>query len=223
MSHLPGSSCFFLQREARSLFHEALRRCAMQHAPSQEQRDDLLAATLDRNGAASRLLSRVDLAQAARDAARPHGYFAVIDDATNSSPVADAAELLLHRFRDLRSKHGRTCLVSTGEIAPAIPAPLQGKAGGGRNQHFVLECAVRLQHSDGPMAVLSCSAGGFDGESSAAGAVIASDDLRDADLQSRAREALACFASNTLLQRIGALVETGPTGWSAHDLRLLLG
>ncbi len=169
------------------------------------------------------LLSQTDLAEAAADAARERGYVAVMDDTPDDWPVADAAQYLLERFRMLRHVHGRVCLVSTGEVVVKLPAELQGSASGGRNQQFVLEAAVRLTQDDGDLAVLSCGSDGVDGNSTAAGAVITSADFRTDEGKRRARETLARFDANVLLEGMGAAIETGPTGLNLRDLRLILG
>lgn len=169
------------------------------------------------------LLSQRDLAQAAADVARERGYAAVVDDTPDDRPVEDAAQYLVERFRALRRERGRCCLVSTGEVAVKLPEAAEKTACGGRNQQFVLECAVRLVGDDADLAVLSCGSDGVDGNSAAAGAVIASADFRTDEAQARAREALASFASNPFLRRMGAAIETGPTGLNLRDLRLLLG
>ena len=173
--------------------------------------------------AAVLLLSQHDLGCAAADAARQRGYFVVVDNTPDDREAADAAQYLLDRFRTLRREHGRVCLVSTGEVVVQIPAEAQHKACGGRNQQFVLECATRLAPDGADFAVLSCGSDGVDGNSAAAGAVIASADFRGDDAQGRAREALAAFNSNSLLTRMGAAIQTGPTGLNLRDLRLLLG
>ena len=188
--------------------------------------NDALPETPKPNELSSRtllLLSQADLAQAAAHAAADHGYVAMVDDTPDDWPAADAAQYLMDRFRALRREHGRVCLVSTGEVLVRVPTELQGRACGGRNQHFVLECAMRLTSDDGELAILSCGSDGVDGNSTAAGAVIASADFRSHEAQSRAREALASFESNSLLRRMGAPIETGPTGLNLRDLRLFLG
>ena len=172
------------------------------------------------------LLSQADLAQAAAEAARGSGYSAVIDNKPDDQPAGDAAEYLLERFRTLRSTQERVCLISTGEVTVRVPPESQGRvheaALGGRNQHFVLECAVRFQHDDS-FAVLSCGSDGVDGNNTAAGAVITAEDFQREEAQRRARGALACFDSGTLLRRMGCAVETGPTGLNLRDLRILIG
>ena len=169
------------------------------------------------------LLSQADLAEAAAAAATARGYSASIDNTPDDWPAADAAQYLLERFRQLRATHGRVCLVSTGEVLVELPPALQGEALGGRNQHFVLECAARFLPEEAPFSVLSCGSDGVDGNSSAAGGVVGSADFLQADMQRRTQEALATFSSNPLLRRMGSVVETGPTGLNLRDLRIVLG
>ncbi len=61
---------------------------------------------------------------------------------------------------------------------------------GGRNQHFALYAATRLQASDGPIAVLSAGTDGIDGNSPFAGAVVDGRTLEDPRLRSEALLAL---------------------------------
>jgi len=93
---------------------------------------------------------------------------------------------------------------------------------GGRNQHFALYAATRLQASDGSIAVLSAGTDGIDGNSPFAGAVIDGRTLGDQRLRSEARMALIEFRATPLLQLVGATMSTGPTGNNLRDLRLLL-
>ncbi len=205
--HLPASVTAFFQRES---------------LPETPKPGDL-----DPN--ALLILSQADLAEHAAQAARERGYSAVIDNTPDDWPAAEAAQYLLDRFRSLQSQQdrsgkgsGRLCLISTGEVVVRLPPGLQGRASGGRNQHFVLETATRLSESDGDIAVLSCGSDGIDGNSPAAGAVIASADFRSAEARHRALEALGRFSAHPLLRRMGAAIETGATGLNLRDLRMIL-
>lgn len=169
------------------------------------------------------LLSQADLALHAAEAARSRGYTPVLDDTPDDWPAAEAAQYLLDRFRNLRSTHGRVCLISTGEVVVKVPAALQGVACGGRNHHFVLEAATRLAAGDGDLAILSCGSDGIDGNTGDAGAVIASADFRATGFLPQVHDALQRFEAQPLLRRMGCSVHTGPTGLNLRDLRLLLG
>jgi hydroxypyruvate reductase len=92
---------------------------------------------------------------------------------------------------------------------------------GGRNQHFVLDCAEKIAGEN--MAVLSAGTDGIDGNSPAAGGVA------DGTTLERARVAgldvtdhLRRFDSFPLLEKLGDSIQTGPTGTNVRDLRILL-
>ncbi len=167
------------------------------------------------------LLSNHDLLNAARDGARALGYKVVIDNTCDNWTSADASAYLLNRFCALRSEWGKVCLLSGGEVTVAVEAARHGC--GGRNQHFALETALRLDGAPDTMIVLSAGSDGSDGNSAAAGAVA------DPTTAERARrfsfspeQSLAAFNSCPLFTALGDAVVTGPTGNNLRDLRMLL-
>jgi glycerate 2-kinase len=169
------------------------------------------------------LLDGDSLAEAARQQAEQLGFHAVVDNTCDDWDCLAAADYLLARFRTLRRVHPRVCLISVGEITVAIPNHrLVASSVGGRNQHFALYAATRLEASDGSIAVLSAGSDGIDGNSPFAGAVVEGCTLGDERLRSEARMALIEFRATSLLQRVGATIRTGPTGNNLRDLRLLL-
>jgi hydroxypyruvate reductase len=92
---------------------------------------------------------------------------------------------------------------------------------GGRAQHLALAAAVTL---DGvPAVVLAAGTDGVDGPTDAAGALV------DGTLAARARSggidlevALARTDSHPVLDALGALVRSGPTGTNVSDLVVAL-
>jgi glycerate 2-kinase len=169
------------------------------------------------------LLDGDSLAQAACRRAEQLGFYAVVDNTCDDWDCLAAADYLLARFRTLRRVHPRVCLISVGEITVSIPNHrLVASSVGGRNQHFALYAATRLQASDGSIAVLSAGSDGIDGNSPFAGAVIDRRTLESPRLRSEAQMALLEFRATSLLQRVGATISTGPTGNNLRDLRLLL-
>lgn len=169
------------------------------------------------------LLDADSLAEAARRHAEQLGFHAVVDNTCDDWDCLAAADYLLARLRTLRRVHPRVCLISVGEVTVAIPNHrLVASSVGGRNQHFALYAATRLQASDGSVAVLSAGSDGIDGNSPFAGAVVDGRTLENQRLRSDARMALIEFRSTSLLQRVGATISTGPTGNNLRDLRLLL-
>jgi hydroxypyruvate reductase len=167
------------------------------------------------------VLSSRQLVDEARILAEASGYHVVIDDGCDDWPYRDAADYLLDRLNFHLRTHNAVCLLSAGEIS----VPLNGVVGiGGRNQHFVLYCATKLNSADEGTTVLSAGSDGIDGSSPAAGAV--------ADWTSRQRaeaigldltECLNHFDSYPLLDALGDTICTGPTGNNLRDLRILVG
>jgi glycerate 2-kinase len=169
------------------------------------------------------LLDSDRLAAAARRHAEQLGFHAVVDNTCDDWDCLAAADYLLGRLRTLRKVHPRVCLISVGEITVSIPNNrLTACSIGGRNQHFALYAATRLQTSDGSIAVLSAGSDGIDGNSPFAGAVVDQRTLENPRLRSEAQMALIEFRSTSLLRHVGATISTGPTGNNLRDLRLLL-
>jgi len=170
------------------------------------------------------LLCADDLAEAARRRAESLGFTAIVDNGCDDWDYRAAADHLLARMRTLRQQHQRLCLISAGEVTVRLPPEIaERKPRGGRNQHFALYAATRLEPSDRPIAIFSAGSDGIDGNSPFAGAVLDYDGLHASNATlAAAHEALAHFDSSTLLEHIGATVGTGPTGNNLRDLRLLL-
>jgi hydroxypyruvate reductase len=177
------------------------------------------------------LLGADDLAEAAQQQARVHGFHSVIDNSCDDWDYREAAEYLLDRVRALRRNHPRGCLISTGEVTVRLPRSidmesnghLHGNAGvGGRNQQFALYASTLLNVQDGSIVVLSAGSDGMDGNSNAAGAVVDEQMLDGSGLRARAESALATFDSSTFLESAGATIHTGATGNNLRDLRIIL-
>jgi hydroxypyruvate reductase len=165
------------------------------------------------------LLSSDDLIEAARGRAQSLGYEVAIDNSCDDWDYADAARHLLGRFAELRSRHRRPCLLSGGEVTVRLG---REHGAGGRNQQFVLACALDLT-PDAPIVVLSAGSDGIDGNSIAAGAIA------DATTVDRARvlgmdaaAALDRFDAFPLFTALGDTLVTGPTHNNLRDLRILL-
>jgi hydroxypyruvate reductase len=168
------------------------------------------------------LLSSHDLVENARLLAQKAGYFTVVDNSCDDWDYADAAKYLLERFHELRRGHARVCLISVGEVTVTMD---RTPGAGGRNQQFVLECALDLEKYPGEhLTVLSAGSDGIDGNTRSAGAIA------DPETAARARsfgfdpeESLAEFNACPLFTALGDSVVTGPTGQNLRDLRLLIG
>jgi glycerate 2-kinase len=163
------------------------------------------------------LLSSDDLAYAARRAAEALGYEVVIDNSCDDWDYADAARYLLNRFAELRARHNKLCLLSTGEVTVKLG---RDHGEGGRNQQFALACALAL---DQPAVILSAGSDGIDGTSPAAGAIVDQTTI----LRSQAKgldpaQALARFDAYPLFAALDDALLTGPTHNNLRDLRVFL-
>jgi glycerate 2-kinase len=166
------------------------------------------------------LLSSEDLCVEAAVLARAQGFHVEVDDICDEWAYEDAARYLLERIAALSARHAKVCLLSAGEIS----VQLVGAHGvGGRNQHFVLECARRLDETGQHATVLSAGSDGIDGNSRAAGGIADETTVvRAAGHGLSVAKALASFDSYPVLETLGDAVITGPSGNNVRDLRMLL-
>ncbi len=107
------------------------------------------------------LLSSHDLAENARALAQQAGFHVVVDNSCDDWDYADAARYLLQRFHALRAAHPRLCLISVGEVTVTLD---RAPGAGGRNQQFVMACALDLEQYAGQrLTVFSAGSDGIDG------------------------------------------------------------
>lgn len=110
------------------------------------------------------------------------------------------------------------CLVWGGETTVTV----RGQGKGGRNQELALAAALALEGLP-DMALLALATDGTDGPTDAAGAIV---DGRTAELARAAgwdpATALANNNAYPLLDAVGALLRTGPTGTNVNDITVLL-
>jgi glycerate 2-kinase len=161
------------------------------------------------------LSNKVAIDEAAAAATRA-GFAVEIDNSCDDWPYDKAADYLLNRLQELRSKVSRVCLISGGEVTVTV----RNGGVGGRNQQFALACAEKIAERD--ITVLSAGTDGIDGNSPAAGAVVDGSSLSRAGGPDVIREALARFDACPLLEALGDVINTGPTGNNLRDLRVLL-
>jgi hydroxypyruvate reductase len=174
-----------------------------------------------RNSVFELLLSSHDLVENARSLAEKAGYYVAVDNSCDDWDYADAARYLLERFHSLRSAHPRLCLISGGEVTVTMD---RTPGAGGRNQQFVLACALELANHPGErLTVFSAGSDGIDGNTRSAGAIA------DPTTVERARrfgfdpkKSLESFNACPLFTALGDSAVTGPTGHNLRDLRLLL-
>ena len=165
-----------------------------------------------------KILSNETAEKAAAAAASKQGFAVEIDHTCDDWDYAKAGNYLLDRLRSIKADVSKACIISGGEVTVKV----SGNAGqGGRNQHFALYCAQKIAEEN--ITVLSAGTDGIDGNSIAAGAVA------DGTTVSRARAVgmdpaahLSGFDAFPLFQKLGDLIETGPTGNNVRDLRVLM-
>ncbi len=167
------------------------------------------------------LLSSHDLLENARALAQRAGYFTVVDNSCDDWDYADAARYLLERFHALRAIHDRLCLISVGEVTVTMD---RTPGAGGRNQQFVMACALDLEKYPGErLTVLSAGSDGIDGNTQAAGAIADPTTVTRAHAFGfHLKASLASFNACPMFTALGDSVVTGPTGQNLRDLRLLI-
>ncbi len=167
------------------------------------------------------LLSSHDLAENARALAQKAGFHVVVDNSCDDWDYADAARYLLERFHALRAIHPRLCLISVGEVTVTLD---RTPGAGGRNQQFVMECALELEQYAGErLTVFSAGSDGIDGNTQSAGAVADPTTVTRAHAFGfHLKSSLAAFDACPMFTALGDAVVTGPTGHNLRDLRLLL-
>ncbi len=146
------------------------------------------------------LLSSKDLYIEATGLSEQEGFFVAVDNSCDEWPYDMAAEYLLRRLSTLRMTHDKVCLLSAGEISVKVE---DGQGVGGRNQHFVLECAVLMAKSGQRATVLSAGTDGIDGNSQATGGLADETTVERAlGLGLSVSAALTRFDSNTVLHAL---------------------
>jgi hydroxypyruvate reductase len=167
------------------------------------------------------LLSSHDLMENARTLAQKAGYYVAVDNGCDDWDYADAARYLLERFHSLRTVHPRMCLISVGEVTVKMD---RTPGAGGRNQQFVMACALDLEQYAGQrLTVFSAGSDGIDGNTQSAGAIADPTTVTRAhEFGFHLKESLRTFNACPMFTALGDAVVTGPTGHNLRDLRLLI-
>jgi hydroxypyruvate reductase len=167
------------------------------------------------------LLSSHDLVENARALAQKAGYFVAVDNSCDDWDYADAARYLLELFHTLRANHKRLCLISVGEVTVTMD---RTPGAGGRNQQFVMACALELEQYTGQrLTVFSAGSDGIDGNTQSAGAIADPTTVARAHAFGfHLKSSLANFDACPMFTALGDSVVTGPTGQNLRDLRLLI-
>ena len=165
------------------------------------------------------LLSNENALEEAKRFADRMNWICVIDTTADDLRVDHAAEYLIKRLKHMKDQHTDrpVCIVAGGEVR----SPVKGNGLGGRNQAFVLECAIRIQNER--IGVLSGGTDGIDGNSSAAGAVADGETIdRAGSLGMDPVDTRARSDSYTFFHSLHDDIVTGPTGNNLCDLRMLI-
>ena len=164
------------------------------------------------------VLSNADGIEALLRLTEERGWQAEADTSCDDWPLEEAADHLLQRLAALRTAHGGpVCIVSGGELS----SPVTGNGSGGRNQAFVLYCAMRITGQ--PISVMSGGTDGGDGNSPAAGA--AADGATAQRAVALGLDPGAFYRNSdsyTFFSALGDEIVTGPTGNNVRDLRVLI-
>jgi hydroxypyruvate reductase len=156
---------------------------------------------------------------AAAGAARDRGCKVEILTTQMQGHTHDAAHRFAAALREAasgRSHDAPIVILAGGETT----LPVQGNGRGGRNQEFALVAALDLQGVEG-VAVLSAGTDGTDGPTDAAGAFVDGSTVARARARGLdANDSLRRQDSYTLLDALGDLHRTGPTGTNVMDLAI---
>jgi hydroxypyruvate reductase len=160
--------------------------------------------------------SRRDAMRAAAETAARLGYHVHVEPAPVAGEARDAGRRLVSMAAHLPRP---ACLIASGETTVRVV----GRGRGGRNQELAL-AAIEPLAALAPAALASVGTDGVDGPTDAAGAFV--DAGTWASLGPSAGERLArALADNDaypVLESLGALVRSGPTGTNVGDLQIVL-
>jgi hydroxypyruvate reductase len=161
-------------------------------------------------------------ALAAHQQAQQLGYHSLLISTLVEGEAREVGKLAAALAKSIRL-HGDplpppACLILGGETTVTV----RGLGVGGRNQELALSAALSLEGTPGA-AIMALATDGTDGPTDAAGAIVDGDTLAHA----RALGLNLALALNNndaypFLEKIGALMKTGPTGTNVCDLTVIL-
>lgn len=155
-------------------------------------------------------------------AAEHLGYRTLILSSTVRGDTVPAAEFHAYLAEEIRSTGNPipppACLLSGGETTVRVC----GDGLGGRNQHFVLALVEAASRIDSCL-FLSAGTDGTDGPTDAAGAIVDTETFsRSSELGLNPNDYLARYDAYHFFQRLGDLVQTGPTLTNVMDIHIVL-
>lgn len=162
--------------------------------------------------------SRREAMKAAAETAAHLGYAVYVVAEPTIGPAREAGAAFLARAA-AHAKHRPMCIIASGETTVDV----RGHGRGGRNQELAVSALSGLA-AVGPAALASVGTDGVDGPTDAGGAFVTDDMFSAMGAGAAARVAAALDANDSypLLEQLGALVRTGPTGTNVGDLQVLL-
>ncbi|MFN8432875.1 MAG: glycerate kinase [Anaerolineales bacterium] len=111
------------------------------------------------------------------------------------------------------------CLIAGGEST----VTLRGHGKGGRNQELALAAAIEMNGLENSM-LITLATDGEDGPTDAAGAVVTEESCQRGDrLGVNAQAFLSQNDAYSYFEKLGELLQPGPTGTNVNDLTLLFG
>lgn len=157
--------------------------------------------------------------QAALNQAKQEGFQT---ESLGSDWQGEARELgleLAHKLRvTIESKNHPFCLIAGGETTVTI----HGKGKGGRNQELAMAAVPALAGLENAL-LISLATDGEDGPTDAAGAVVSGETLQRAEeLNLTVADYLSRNDAYPFFERLGDLIQIGPTGTNVNDLAFLL-
>jgi glycerate 2-kinase len=159
--------------------------------------------------------------EAAKQKALEHNINAlIIDDQLqgDTSSIADYIVETAQEFKKNEDEVKPVCLLFGGETT----VKMTGKGKGGRNQHLALQIALLLKNLPG-ITVLSAGTDGNDGPTGAAGAVVDSDTVTNAESDDiDPVKFLNDFDSYHFFKKAGGHIITGPTMTNVMDIIVVI-
>lgn len=158
--------------------------------------------------------------EGAESAARALGYHVVVIREPVTGEARETAVAHVARVAaDTRSLARPLCVISAGETTVTV----RGGGKGGRNQEFTLAMAPALGALGDHVAAASIGTDGIDGPTDAAGAIVDSSTLQRARATGLVPDAfLDDNNSYAFFERLGDLIQTGPTATNVGDLQVIL-
>jgi hydroxypyruvate reductase len=152
---------------------------------------------------------------AAREATRMGFDVEVLPEPLSGEARTAGSEFARHLIDIAAARpQSNVCLIQGGETTVTV----HGTGQGGRNQEFAVSAAQSVGNSS-RLVVLSFATDGVDGPTDAAGAIVESGFSRRAEeLGLDARSYLDNNDVYRLLDRMGALIRTGPTQTNLNDI-----